>query len=198
MKNPFTQGGITLGAALVALIGTAWCAAELSRLNSRLDVVTASLRAPPAGRTSPAPAGDIESRLKKLEAASPGLGDVMQGIQLHFAKLHFAAEARNWDLAQFERGEVLEGFAAAAALRPEERGVDLAGVMDAFKQTQLAAVKDALDVKDRPLFREAYREAILVCNGCHQTTGRPFIGITVPSQPPVSNQRWEPTASEAP
>jgi hypothetical protein len=63
--------------------------------------------------------------------------------------------------------------------------------MDAFKNTQLVALKDAIEMKDRRLFRDAYREALVMCNTCHQSTGRPFITITIPTNPPVSNQRWE-------
>lgn len=126
-----------------------------------------------------------------LEAASVGLGGVMSSIQLHFAKLYFASEARNWDLAKFQYGELAEKLDAAAALRPEERGVNLVGIIDAFKNTQFAALKDAIEVKDRSLFRDAYRQSILMCNSCHQATGRPFINITVPTNPPVPNQQWE-------
>jgi hypothetical protein len=100
-------------------------------------------------------------------------------------------EARNWDLARFECGEVEEHLRTAAVLRPEERGVGLAGIIDAFKQTQLAELKDAIDVKDRTLFRAAYQQSILMCNSCHRASGRPFITIMMPTNSPVPNQRRE-------
>ncbi len=115
----------------------------------------------------------------------------MSSIHLHFSKLYYAAEARNWDLAYFERGEILENLEVVAALKPEERGVSLTGIVEAFKNTQLAALKEAIDMKDRSLFRSAYLEAMNMCNTCHQSTGRPFIVITVPTNPPVANQQWE-------
>ena len=73
----------------------------------------------------------------------------------------------------------------------KENGVNLAGIFEAFKQTQLVSLKDAVEMKDRGLLREAYRDSILMCNTCHQSTGRPFISITIPTNPPVSNQRWD-------
>ena len=87
--------------------------------------------------------------MKHLEESSRGLGEVMAAVQRHFAKLHFAGEARNWDLARFEVGELQENLDTAAALRPEERGVGLFGIVDAFKKTQIAGLKDAIEVKDR-------------------------------------------------
>ena len=183
---------MALGAAVIALLAAGWCAAQLHGLNARLERMAARPREP---EPPSAPlATNLEQRLKKLEAAMPGAGDVMSGIQLHLAKLYFAGEARNWDLARFERGEIEEGLGAVAALRPEERGVDLAGLIDAFKQTQLTSLKDGIEMKDRGLFREAYQDAVVTCNACHQSTGRPFITITVPTNPPVANQRWEPPA----
>lgn len=183
---------------MLALAITGWCAIEIRSLRARLESDSRESRVQPQTPTMARPAAasvestNTEQRLKKLEAATPGLGDVMAGLQLHLAKLYFASEARNWDLARFECGEIEEGLNHAAALRPEERGVGLAGIIDAFKNTQLVALKDAIDVKDRGLLREAYQQSILMCNGCHAATGRPFINMTVPTNPPVSNQRWEP------
>lgn len=157
---------------------------EINTLQARLEVAA---KQPSSGIQ----ATNVEARLKQLESTTPSPGVFMSAIHLHFAKLYFAAEARNWDLAYFERGEIVENLEVVAALRPEEGHVKLAGVIDAFKNTQLAALKDAIDMKDRNLFRSAYRDAINMCNACHQATGRPFIVITVPTNPPVANQQWE-------
>lgn len=182
-----------LWVALPALILTGWSALEIRNLQKRLDNFT-DQTLPHRRRIDDAmfQPTNSEPRLKMLEAASGGLGGIMLGVQLHFSKLYFASEARNWDLARFEHGEIEEKLNAAAALRPEERGVGLVGIIDAFKSTQLAALKDAIDVKDRGLFRDAYRQSVLMCNACHQATGRPFITIKLPTSPPVANQQWEP------
>ena len=172
---------------------------EIRNLHARLDRSSGDLHpAPGPGANAPPGATNLEARLKKLEIASPGLGDIMAGLQLHFAKLYFASEARNWDLAAFERGEIAENLDAAAVLRPEEKGVNIAGIVEAFKNTQLVALQDAVEMKDRGLFREAYRDSIVMCNTCHQSTGRPFIVVTMPPtrrssisngniRPPVEN-----------
>jgi hypothetical protein len=137
------------------------------------------------------PDAQLEARLKALEAGAPGMGTIMSGVQLHFAKLYFAGKAQNWPLAEFELHEVEENMDRGVALRPEEHGTNLVGLNDAFKQTQLAALKTAAQNKDWSAFQSAYTEAVGVCNGCHEETARPFIVITVPAAPPVPNQQWE-------
>ena len=168
--------------AVVSLLVTAWCASQVIRPNHRLEALA----------KAPSPAESVEERLKKLEASAPGMGEVMSGVQVHFAKLWFAGEARNWKLAEFEMDEIKENLDSAVAIRREENGVNMVGVADAFKQTQLAALEEAIGQQNADLFRKSYEESITTCNGCHQATGRPFITIITPAAPPVPNQQWEP------
>ncbi len=163
---------VALLAAILALVATGWCAREIRNLQTRLDRISGELHSPRLqGEGAASTATNLEQRLKTLEAAAPGVGEIMSSVQRHFAKLYFASEARNWELAR--------------------RGVSIAGMVDAFKNTQLVSLLDAVEMKDRRMFREAYQESMLMCNTCHQATGRAFIAITVPTNPPVSNQRWE-------
>ncbi len=134
----------------------------------------------------------MEKRIKLLEAAAPGVGEVMSGVQLHFAKLQYAARAANWKLADFEIDEIEENLEKAALLRPEEKGVQLAGVIESIKQTQLVAMKKAAEQGEMSLFVKNYDETMAACNSCHRTTGRPFIVITQPAASPVANQQWAP------
>jgi hypothetical protein len=175
-----------------------WCVgkvhdlqAQIGQLSTPLRVAAAAARNP---ETSPA---RLAARLEHLEAVAPSPGLYMSAVQLHFAKLYFAAEARNWELARFARVEMVENLDVVAALRPEENQMNLAGVIEAFKNTQLEALKEAIDMKDRALFREAYRETVNMCNGCHEALGRSFIHITIPSGPPVPNQLWAPRVEAA-
>lgn len=134
----------------------------------------------------------LGERLKRLESAAQGVGSIMSNVQLHFAKLYYAAEAKNWKLARFEVHEIEEGLEKSAILRPSEHGVQLMGLLDAFKQTQITAMKIAVEQQDINLFYNAYTESIDMCNSCHRVTGYPFIVIVKPTAPPVPNQQWEP------
>jgi hypothetical protein len=180
-------------AAILALITAGWSAWKTTKLEARLDSTSAPT---PAPQLAAAPqATNIQARLAHLEAITPSVAQTMLSIQSHFAKLHYAAEARNWGLANFERGEIEEDLDTVAAMKPEENGVSLVGIISAFTNTvtgPMAAMNDAIAVSDRQLFRKAYQDTALMCNACHQATGRPFIFITVPTNPPVFSQRWEP------
>ncbi len=134
----------------------------------------------------------LENRLAAVEAAAPGVGDVMSNVQLHFAKLYFAVEASNWDLAKFELHEIEENLEKSVRLRPEEKGVQLDGILEAFKETEFEAMNKAVVSKDKMSFGRAYDDSIAVCNSCHTATGRHFIVITLPMVPPVTNQLWKP------
>jgi hypothetical protein len=175
---------ILLAISIVVLVIAIWTTTRANRAGQAVAMTTAA--AAPAAATT----NDVELRVKKLETAAPGVGTLMLEVQLHFAKLYFAGEARNWDLATFERNQIEELVEKAAILRPVENGVKLDEVINTFKQTPFSAVKDAIEVKDRNLVRQAYNDSMAMCNACHQATGRPFIAIVTPTNPPVSNQRW--------
>jgi hypothetical protein len=53
-------------------------------------------------------------------------------------------------------------------------------------------MKNAVERQDLDAFQQNYDESIRVCNMCHAATGRPFIVITLPDAPPVTNQQWKP------
>lgn len=141
-------------------------------------------------------ASSLETRIETLEAAMPGVGDLMSNVQLHFAKLYYSAQAENWDLAAFELHELEENLEKAVRLRPQEKGVRLDGIYGAFKGTELEAMNRAIFSKDLASFGRAYEESMTVCNACHTATGRPFITITLPTGPPVTNQLWRPQPSK--
>jgi hypothetical protein len=177
-----------LAAAILAIVTAGWSAWQTTKLQARLDALAAPIPAAPQ-------ATNVEQRLGHLEAITPSVSQTMLSIQSHFAKLHYAAEARNWDLARFERGEIEEDLETVATMDPKENNVSLVGIVSAFTNSTtgpMAAMNDAIGVSDRQLFRKAYEQTALMCNACHQATGRPFIVITVPTNPPVFNQRWEP------
>ena len=58
----------------------------------------------------------------------PGLGEFMSQIQMHHAKLWFAGKEENWQLANFEIGEIqeaLDDIPKYCADRPEVKSIDI-------------------------------------------------------------------------
>jgi hypothetical protein len=185
-----------LVAAIIAILMAGWNILAVRDLQARMEAFSAGQsRTPPAVSTAPGLSTNIEQRVSHLEAINPSVAQTMLSIQAHTMKLHYAAEARNWGLARFEQGEIIEDLGTVAALKPEENGVSLVGIISAFTNTvagPMGEMNDAIGVSDRQLFRKSYQDTILMCNACHQATGRPFIVITVPTNAPTFNQQWEP------
>ncbi|HZP92739.1 MAG TPA: hypothetical protein VFB20_07655 [Burkholderiales bacterium] len=136
---------------------------------------------------------DANARLSALEATAPGLGETMAGIQLHMAKLYFAAKVGNRRLAHYEMDEIRENLERAVLQRPvEENGLRLKPLAQALETGPLARLEQAIDGGQQASIAHAYRDAIRDCNACHAATGHDFIVITMPKAFPVPNQRWTP------
>ncbi|MGA7159621.1 MAG: hypothetical protein WBZ48_01380 [Bacteroidota bacterium] len=134
---------------------------------------------------------DLQQQLVQLKAQAPGLGEYMSTIQLHAAKLWFAAGDSNWDLASYELNEMSETMDGARALHVFKNGLDVSGVLQSVQETQMPLLRQAIDSKAGLSFTDAYGQTLDACNGCHKSAGYGFIFITTPGAPPVTNQRWD-------
>ncbi|SRR5713226_145943 len=132
----------------------------------------------------------VQAELATAKESAPGLGEYMTTMQLHMAKLWFAAAAQNWDLAQYEVGELDETAEGAQALHTVKNGVDISKVLGSVRETQIAGMIDSIKRKNQTDFQKAYDETLSACNGCHESAGYKFINIVRPTSPPVSNQKW--------
>jgi hypothetical protein len=81
----------------------------------------------------------------------------MTTIQLHIGKLWFAAQASNWDLAEYELDELKETMEAAKGLNSEKNGVKVSG-HSWFRQISRTAREKP------PMKRSCWRRA-RVCRG---------------------------------
>ena len=136
-----------------------------------------------------------QAELATARESMPGLGEYMTTIQLHAGKLWFAAKASNWELAQYELDELKETMEAAKGLNAEKNGVKISSVLDSVLQTQVAELDKSIKSKSPAEFQKSYDETLSACNGCHTEAGYKFIHIVRPSAPPVTNQKWEPSAN---
>jgi len=110
-----------------------------------------------------------------------------------FERLGRAMEAHRFDLAAFDVGELGEVFAEdlpRAEPPRESAGVNLAGVVQAFAETNLPELRKAVEARDLAGFRAAYARAAETCNGCHRTSGHVF--IEVPAVPGASVPKLDP------
>lgn len=123
---------------------------------------------------APAPAGDV-----------PGLGEIMTLQQLRHIKLWFAGRASNWPLADYEVGELNEGFEDVAKLL----GGD---TVDKMVGAPIKALQKAVDDKNRTAFFAAYDSLSAGCNNCHRALDHAFIAIQRPKALPYTDQNFAP------
>lgn len=117
----------------------------------------------------------------------PRLSDIMSTAQLRHMKLWFAGESPNWDLAAFELRQLKDSLVEAASLYP---AIPVTSATTMAKPIQ--AIADAIEAKDGGKFASAFGELTAGCNACHQSVGRGFIVMRVPTASPFSDQVFPP------
>jgi hypothetical protein len=111
----------------------------------------------------------------------------MSEIQVHHAKLWFAAQNQNWPLANFEMNEIkeaLSGIKKYCTDRPETKDIVM---IDA----PMDSISHAIEQKNNLQFKNSYILLTNKCNSCHQTTNHEFNVITIPKNVPFSNQDFK-------
>ena len=127
-------------------------------------------------------------QLAVKNAYKPGLGEFMSEIQVHHAKLWFAGKEKNWDLANFEVGEIQEALndiPKYCSDRPEVKSI---GMITA----PIDNIANAIKEKDENKFVNDFTVLTVTCNDCHKETNHGFNLIKIPDVPPVSNQVFKP------
>jgi soluble cytochrome b562 len=131
----------------------------------------------------------IDSLQKQLnETYKPGFGEFMSGIQTHHAKLWFAGQNQNWELAGFEMHEIKEALDAVQKFCSDRPEVKQMGMMNPAIDT----LNNAIQQKDPQSFRNSFVLFTNTCNKCHQATNHAFNVVTVPTNLPVVNQKFKP------
>jgi hypothetical protein len=136
-----------------------------------------------------APLAIAESNLDATttEQYVPRLGDIMNALQSRHVKLWFAGKALNWELAAYELRQLKAGLLEAAVIYP---GIPVSNVTTMTRPVQ--AIADAIEAKDSRRFAKSVGEMTDGCNVCHQSMGRGYIVMRVPTEQPFSNQLFPP------
>jgi hypothetical protein len=119
------------------------------------------------------------------EDHGPGLGEIMSLQQMRHIKLWFAGNAANWPLADYEIGELGEGFDDVRKLVGDD-------IVDQHVGKPIEALQKAINGKDRKAFIAAFDNLSAGCNACHKTLDHGFISIQRPAMLPYSDQNFVP------
>jgi hypothetical protein len=148
-------------------------------------LIAAGIFAAAAVRAEDKPATPAPDAMPAAEEHGPGLGVIMSLQQMRHIKLWFAGNATNWPLADYEIGELGEGFNDVRSLL----GAD---IVDKHVGKPIEALQKAIDGKDRKAFIAAYDNLSAGCNACHKTLDHGFISIQRPAMLPYSDQNFVP------
>ena len=120
------------------------------------------------------------------EHYKPGLGEIMNTIQLHHAKLWYAGIHENWRLASFEIDELSEMFDMAQTIetdRPEIKDIPMI-------RNPIESLRSDVNSHNVDAFKSEFKLLTETCNNCHQKNNFGFNKITIPTSPPVTNQEF--------
>jgi hypothetical protein len=122
----------------------------------------------------------------------PGLGEFMARIQVTHAKLWLAGEARNWELADYELGEMKETFSDVQDYVPRYQNIPVGEMIEAIMTGTVGDLERAIATRNPGKFAGSFDKLTESCNSCHAAAGRPFIAIQRPTQSNFSNQSFTP------
>ena len=111
----------------------------------------------------------------------------MEGAPEDLDRDALAAEAGNWELADFLLHETAEHIEWAVDLQPVRQGplgpVELEPLFQNMQDFSLKDLDRAVDARDRGRFRDAYGFVLDQCHGCHVAVGLDQLRVQPPAGP---------------
>ena len=114
-----------------------------------------------------------------LAAMQPGLARLMPEIGNRVWKLYYAAQAKNWPLAEFQLKEARKLMELCALTRPKYEKS-----LGKFIEEQMKPMMAALESENLEKFNEAFEKSVERANVYHEIYDKPFLRWKVPAQPP--------------
>jgi hypothetical protein len=121
----------------------------------------------------------------------PRLGDIMDAVQSRHIKLWFAGKSLNWELASYELRQLKVGLVEAASLYSD---IPVSNVTT--MTTPVESLAASIGARDSRRFAKAFGELTDGCNACHQSMGRGFIVMRMPTVSPFGNQVFPPPSKQ--
>ena len=167
-------------------------------LISLVLVATGRDRRVPAAATEPNQ-NDLLARITALETLIPDQAHIMADVGDHFTNLWFAGGAENWPLAEFYLNETKSHLRWAVRAKPirkdnQGRDINLGNILEAFENSQLTQLKQAIDGKNRGDFERVYKDSLTVCYSCHKASDKPYLRPQIPTEPETRIINFDPKA----
>ena len=126
----------------------------------------------------------------------------MVDVTYHFSNLWFAAQKRNWSLADFYLSETKSKLRWAVRLKPIRKDaanqeIRLEAILEAVENSPLKDLDSAIKDKDSERFERAYRSTLEGCYSCHKASAKPYLRPAIPSRPSETVLRFDPDEESA-
>jgi len=139
----------------------------------------------------------LKAEVERLKGLVPDQSHAMKDVGYHFANLWFAAEKKNWPLADFYASETRSHLRWAVRIipirkDPQGHEIRLAEILEPIEKTSLKEVADAVKAQDSERFGKAYKQMMESCYSCHLASGKPYLRLQIPKQPEASIINFDP------
>jgi hypothetical protein len=139
----------------------------------------------------------LKAEIERLKGIVPDQSHAMKDVAYHFANLWFAAQKKNWPLAEFYWAETRSHLRWAVRILPVRKDpqgneVRLATILEPIEKTALQQVHEAIQAQDSAMFARVYQQMLESCYACHLAAGKPFLRLQIPQQPEVPIIRFDP------
>jgi hypothetical protein len=173
----------------VALAGV-WSGAFLREV-SAADATTART----TGSTNEVAA--LRAEVERLKGLVPDQSHAMKDVGYHFANLWFAAEKKNWPLAEFYWSETRSHLRWAVRIIPvrknsEGQEIRLQEILEPIEKSALEDVHKAIVEKNGERFSQAYKQMLQSCYACHLAASKPYLRLQIPKTPEAPIIDFEP------
>jgi len=166
-------------------------------LTSTLLIAGQSLHAQQAAAITGDELAGLKAEIERLKGMVPDQSHAMKDVAYHFTNLWFAAEKKNWPLAQFYLAETQSHLRWAVRIIPVRKTLDghdlrLADILEPMEKLIFKELQASVTAKDPTGFATQYGNTLNACYSCHVAAGKPFLRLQIPKQPEVSVIHFEP------
>ena len=149
------------------------------------------------GAQSPPPTMQDVAHLKDIV---PPASHPMVDVAMFATNLWFAAQKKNWPLANYYLGEMRNRMHWEVRLNSGPKGadgnpVDMNSILDGIEKASLTNIKKAIDAKDSRQFPVEYRHLLEDCYSCHKAANRPYLRPMIPTSGPQPIVNLDPDAA---
>ncbi|HQX50259.1 MAG TPA: hypothetical protein PLY87_06655 [Planctomycetaceae bacterium] len=168
-------------------------------LNSPGPVSVSAAQEQPRSATADQSTQRLHTDVATLKDKAADQAHAMVSVAYHFNNMWFAADARNWPLAEFYWNETRSHLRWAVRIIPVRKDnagqeVKLRDILEAVENSPLKQLREAIDSKDPDTFVAAYRFTLESCYACHKAADKPYLRPRIPDQPAESAINFDPAA----